>query len=60
MGIFAKTKENEYVKNMETVTRVNLSLLETMAMMQKEYETIFNEKEALVAEIKKMKEQRRM
>lgn len=58
MGIFTKAKENGYVKNLETITKVNLSLLETMSDMQKEYEAVVAENNALKAELTKMKERR--
>jgi len=58
MGIFTKTKENKYVQNLETVTKVNLSLLETMSDMQKEYEAVVAENNTLKAELVKMKERR--
>jgi len=55
MALFKTLKKNQYVENMDTISRVNLSLIETLTALQKEFETLEAENARLRDDIKRYK-----
>ena len=55
MGIFNDLKKNQYVENMTTMSRTNLSLLDTLNKLQIEYEKLLKKQYELEREIDKLK-----
>jgi hypothetical protein len=54
--VFSKVKDAGYIGNMDTMSRVNLSLLATMTEMQQAYDAVVAENEQFAAELRRIKE----
>jgi len=53
MSIFNTLHKGEYIKNMVTMSKTNLSLLNTLNELQTEYEKVIDENNILKVELAK-------